>query len=75
MRNTEARITLGVVVARQGASDGAVIFGMKALGGERRSLPSLSMVAEDLGTVLARRNPGRPDVRDFLDHLRMPPRA
>ncbi|WP_218058168.1 hypothetical protein [Streptomyces sp. Wb2n-11] len=75
MRNAEARITLGVVAARQGAFDETVAFGMKALGGERRSLPSLSMVAEDLGSVLARQDPGRPGVRDFLDHLRMPPRA
>ncbi|MGW0551218.1 XRE family transcriptional regulator [Streptomyces altiplanensis] len=75
MRNAEARITLGVVAARQGAFDEAVAFGMKALGGNRRSLPSLSMVAEDLGGVLARQDPGRPGVRDFLDHLRMLPRA
>lgn len=63
MRNAEARITLGVVAARQGAFDDAVAFGMKALGGGRRSLPSLSMVAEDLGGVLARQAPGRPGVR------------
>ncbi|MET9515602.1 XRE family transcriptional regulator [Streptomyces sp. NPDC002994] len=70
MRNAEAYVTLGVVAARQGALDEAVAFGMRALGGERRCLPSLSMVAEGLGAALARQNPRHPGVRDFLGHLR-----
>ncbi|MFF4409852.1 XRE family transcriptional regulator [Streptomyces sp. NPDC001404] len=71
MRNAEARVTLGVVAARQGAIDEAVSYGMKALGGERKSLPSLAMVAEDLGGALARDHQEQPQAREFLDHLRV----
>lgn len=71
MRNAEARVTLGVVAARQGAIDEAVSYGMKALGGERKSLPSLAMVATDLGGVLARDHNDQPQAREFLDHLQV----
>ncbi len=71
MRNAEARLTLGVVAARQGSVDEAVSYGMRALGGERKSLPSLAMVADDLGGVLARDHRDQPEAREFLDHLRV----
>lgn len=70
MRNAEARVTLGVVAARAGDLDTALAYGEQALGGNRRSLPSLAMVSEDLGTVLQQRYPGRPAAEEFLDHLR-----
>jgi hypothetical protein len=47
MRLTEARITLGVVKAREGDLDGVVDLGMRALVGDRKSLPSLLMVSRD----------------------------
>ncbi|MBT2394967.1 XRE family transcriptional regulator [Streptomyces sp. ISL-100] len=72
MRNAEAYVTLGVVAARQGSLDEAVAFGMRALGGDRQCLPSLSMVTEGLGAALAQQNPRHPGVRDFLGHLRTP---
>ena len=43
MRLAEARITLGVVAARQGDMDEAVRQGERALSARRRSLPSLLM--------------------------------
>lgn len=70
MRNAEARITLGVVAAREGDLDTALAFGEKALTGERRSLPSLSMVAADLGEVLQSRYANASDAQEFVVHLR-----
>jgi outer membrane murein-binding lipoprotein Lpp len=49
MRIAEARITLGVVAARQGELEHAVQLGERALAGERKSVPSLVMVSRDLG--------------------------
>jgi hypothetical protein len=43
MRLAEARITLGVVAARQGDIEEAVHHGKEALNGRRKSLPSLLM--------------------------------
>ena len=48
MRLAEARITLGVVAAREGDLEHAVQLGSQALSGERKSLPSLVMVSRDL---------------------------
>ena len=48
MRNAEARITLAVVAARAGDLDEAVSQGMTAFAGSRQSIPSLSMVAQEL---------------------------
>jgi hypothetical protein len=52
MRLAEARITLGVVAARQGDLDEAVSQGGRALNGQRKSLPSLLMASRDLTRVL-----------------------
>lgn len=51
VRLAEARITLGVVGAREGDLEGAVSLGFDALKGERRPLPSLLMVSRDLAKV------------------------
>jgi hypothetical protein len=71
MRMAEARITLGVVRAREGDLEGAVEQGSRALAGERRSLPSLLMVSRDLAKVLKDRYPDESQTRDYLDHLTM----
>ncbi len=51
MRLAEARVTLGVVAARQGDLDEAISQGEHALNGQRKSLPSLLMVSRDLTRV------------------------
>jgi hypothetical protein len=48
MRLAEARITLGVVRAREGDLEGVLSQGLKALYADRRSMPSLLMVSRDL---------------------------
>ena len=55
MRVAEARITLGVVAARDGDLEQAVQLGGQALSGQRKSLPSLVMVSRDLTKVLKER--------------------
>jgi hypothetical protein len=69
MRLAEARTTLGVIRARQGDPDVAVELGLKALSGERKSLPSLLMVSRDLTKVLKERYPANTDTGDYLDQL------
>jgi len=58
MRMAEARITPGVVRAREGDLEGAVSLGMRALEGDRKSLPSLLVVSRDLTKVLNNRYSG-----------------
>ncbi|CUU61127.1 hypothetical protein Ga0074812_15717 [Parafrankia irregularis] len=70
MRNAEARITLGVVAARQDDVDQAVAYGQRALQGDRQSIPSLLMCSRELSTVLQERHPDNAEVRDYLDNLR-----
>ncbi|MFE4778031.1 XRE family transcriptional regulator [Streptomyces sp. NPDC056713] len=70
MRIAEARITLAVAAARGGDLDSALSYGERALGGDRQSLPSLTMVASDLGQVLTTAYAKSPDASDFLAHLR-----
>ena len=65
MRNTEARITLGVIAARQGDIEQAVHYGEKALTESRKSLPSLAMVSRDLARVLKERYPRRTSHREL----------
>lgn len=48
VRLAEARLTLGVVAARQGDLEQAIGHGSKALNGERMPLPSLLMVSRNL---------------------------
>ncbi|WP_158842637.1 XRE family transcriptional regulator [Saccharothrix deserti] len=70
MRIAEARVTLGVVAARNGDLEGAIGQGTLALAGERKSLPSLRMVSQDLGAVLASDYANEAAARDYLDMLR-----
>ncbi|GGT18807.1 hypothetical protein GCM10010271_22490 [Streptomyces kurssanovii] len=70
MRNAEARITLGVVAAREGDLEAALAYGDQALRGDRQSLPSLAMVASDLGAVLTQRYDSDPQAREFIQHMR-----
>ena len=69
MRLAEARITLGVIAARQGDLDEAVIRGGQALNGQRKSLPSLLMASRDLIRVLNERFPTATGTRQYLDQL------
>ena len=69
MRIAEARITLGVVAARQGELEQAIQHGERALSNERKSLPSLIMVSRDLTRVLKDRYPNEPATKSYLDEL------
>ena len=69
MRLAEARITLGVVAARQGDLDEAIGQGERALHGQRKSLPSLLMASRDLTRVLNDRYPTEAGTRKYLDQL------
>jgi hypothetical protein len=69
MRLAEARIALGVVKAREGDLEGAIGLGVRALEGDRKSLPSLLMVSRDLTKVLKDRYAGEAQTRDYLDQL------
>jgi hypothetical protein len=69
MRLAEARMTLGVVRAREGDLEGAVDQGVRALHGGRKSLPSLLMVSRDLTKVLNERYSAETETRDYLDQL------
>ncbi len=69
MRTAEARITLGVIAARQGDVDEAVSRAARALTGERRSLPSLVMVSRDLTRVLRERYPSEASTSTYLEQL------
>jgi hypothetical protein len=53
MRLAEARVTLGVVAAREGDVEQAIHHGEQALAGQRKSLPSLAMVSRDLSRVFS----------------------
>ena len=69
MRLAEARITLGVIRAREGDLEGAIEHGQRALNGERKSMPSLLMVTRDLTKVLSDQYPTETKTRDYLDKL------
>lgn len=70
MRITEARLTLGVVAARDGDVEHAVALGRRAISGNRQSLPSLLMVSGELRDVLAARFPSHPESAAYLEELR-----
>jgi hypothetical protein len=69
MRIAEARITQGVVAAREGDLEHAVQLGGQALSNERKSLPSLIMVSRDLTRVLKERYPNERATADYLEEL------
>jgi hypothetical protein len=69
MRAAEARLTLGVVAARQGDLEQALVIGPDALAGDRKSLPSLLMVSRELGTELRSRYAGEHQAAEYLRQL------
>ena len=69
MRLAEARITLGVVAARQGDLEQAIHYGERALSASRKSLPSLLMVSRDLTRVLNDQYQNEPGTHAYLDQL------
>ena len=71
MRNAEARITLAVAAARDGDLSTAIDLGERALAGDRKSVPSLLMVSQDLEHEVTKRYPNEPETREYLDHLRV----
>jgi tetratricopeptide (TPR) repeat protein len=70
MRNAEARITLGVIALRDGELDEAIAYGEHALGGERKSLPSLLMCSCELARELRARHSDDPRANAYLDRLK-----
>ncbi len=70
MRMAEARLTLAAVSARAGDLEQAVTTGVSALTGDRKSLPSLLMVAGELDAELHRRYPHEPATAEFREALR-----
>jgi transcriptional regulator with XRE-family HTH domain len=70
MRMTEARLTLAAVAARAGELEQAVTTGIGALGGQRKSLPSLLMVAGELDAELHERYPAEAGAGEFREALR-----
>jgi hypothetical protein len=69
MRVAEARITQGVIAAREGDLEHAVQLGGQALVSERKSLPSLIMVSRDLTRVLNERYPYEQATAEYLEEL------
>jgi hypothetical protein len=70
MRTAEARVTLGVIAAREGDIEQAVHQGERALSGPRKSLPTLAMVSRDLARILKDRYPREQATESYLDHVR-----
>lgn len=70
MRVAEARLTLGIVECRRGELEKAVDLGLVALRANRKSLPSLHMIAGELEAELSRRWPDEGRVEDFREAAR-----
>jgi tetratricopeptide (TPR) repeat protein len=69
MRNAEARATLAVVAARDGDLAEALAYGEQALAGDRKSLPSLLMMSQDLAAEVRRRWPADDGTANYVSHL------
>ncbi|MFJ9894877.1 tetratricopeptide repeat protein [Streptomyces sp. NPDC091280] len=69
MRAAEARLTLGVSAARAGDIEEAVDLGTMALAADRKSLPSLLLVANELDRELRARYPRETASRDFHERI------
>ncbi|GAA1357328.1 hypothetical protein [Streptomyces beijiangensis] len=69
MRAAEARLTLGVAAARTGEIEEAVGMGTAALAADRKSLPSLLLVANELDKELRARFPREASTRDFDERI------
>jgi hypothetical protein len=70
MRMAEARLTLGTVAARGGELEEAVNVGLGSFTARRRSLPTLLMVARELDSELARRDPDGGPAGEFREAVR-----
>lgn len=68
MRTAEAQLTKATVSARRGDVDAAVAYVEQGLGHERRSAPSLTLVAREVTAEIGRHDPTTAD--DFAAHLR-----
>lgn len=69
MRNAEARVTLGTIAARRGDVDSAVDWGVQAITADRKSLPSLLMVATDLTAAINDVAPDAPAAREYHEQV------
>ncbi|MFF9898647.1 tetratricopeptide repeat protein [Streptomyces longispororuber] len=69
MRAAEARLTLGVAAARRNEIEEAVGMGTAALKANRKSLPSLLLVANELDQELRFRYPRETATRDFHEQI------
>jgi transcriptional regulator with XRE-family HTH domain len=69
MRMAEARLTLGFSAARKGELEEAVTVGESAFSAERKSMPSLLMVAGELKSELVTRYPREVPTRDYCEKL------
>ncbi|MEU9197093.1 tetratricopeptide repeat protein [Streptomyces hundungensis] len=69
MRAAEARLTLGLSAARTGAIEEAVAMGGMALSADRKSLPSLLLIAHELDRELRCRYPREAASRDFHERV------
>lgn len=70
MRNQEARLVLAITAARQGQLDQAIEQADQVFNSERKSLPSLLMVAGELSGELQQRFPEENATKDFQERLR-----
>ncbi|MGH3274953.1 MAG: helix-turn-helix domain-containing protein [Streptosporangiaceae bacterium] len=69
MRSAEARLTLGIVAARDGDLDQALSLGEMALADGRQSVPSLLMVGQEMAAELRRARPANGQAAEFAAHL------
>ncbi|MFE9602741.1 hypothetical protein [Streptomyces hokutonensis] len=69
MRAAEARLTLGVTATRTGVIDEAIDMGATALEADRKSLPHLLLVADELDRELRSQYPHEPASRDFHERI------
>jgi len=74
MRKAEAELTLGVIAARRGDVDEASSLGIRALQGDRRSRPSLLMVANELDREIRKRSDAGADFCELLADVKRPPK-
>lgn len=70
MRAAEAWVSKGIIAARSGDLEGAVEHGQNALEGDRKSLPSLAMVCQELGAVLRQHYADEQPAREYIDQLK-----
>lgn len=69
MRIAEARLTLAVAAARSGELEKAMAIATRALDADRKSLPSLLLVAGELNDELQGHYPNEPMTNDFRSRI------